>query len=334
MQEAMLWQRERNKIRCELCARRCLIAENQTGFCGVRVNKNGILYTKNYGKIVSMDFEPIEKKPLFHFYPSSQTLSISSVGCNFKCQFCINWEISQTDKIAGKTYSPEDIVKIANSKGIKIIAYTYTEPTIFFEFAYRVSRLAKRYNIKNVFVTNGYITSEAIKKIGKYLDGVTVDFKASGNQEFYKKYMGVPDVQPIFDALKSFDKHRVFIEISNLIIPEIGDKPEDNHKLVEWIIENLNSSIPYHLLGFTPCYRMTNIPPTSVEILENFANDALNVGLRYPYVGNIWGSRFENTYCYNCGQLVIERTGVFVNAINLEGNRCPNCGFAINVIRD
>ena len=330
----MLWLKEGNKIRCELCARRCLIPEDKEGFCRVRENKKGTLFTKNYGKIVSIDVDPIEKKPLYHFYPGASTLSISSVGCNFKCKFCINCDISQTDKITGKTYSPDDIIKIANDKGIKIIAYTYTEPTIFFEFAYRTSRLAKRYNIKNVFVTNGYITSEAIKKIGKYLDAVTVDFKASGNSEFYKKYMSVPDVQPIFTALKHFNKHRVFIEISNLIIPGIGDSSEDNHKLVEWIIDNLDSSIPYHLLGFTPCYQMNDIVPTSLDVLERFAADAKQVGLRYPYVGNIWGSKFENTYCYNCGQAVIERTGTFINGMNLEGNRCPNCGFAINIIKD
>jgi len=334
MHEAMLWHREGKKIRCELCARRCLIPEGEQGFCKVRINKKGTLYTINYGKIVSMDVDPVEKKPLYHFYPGSPTLSLSSVGCNFKCQFCLNWEISQAEKITGKNYTPDEIVKIANQKGIKIIAYTYTEPTIFFEFAYRVSRVAKRYNIKNVFVTNGYITSDAIKKIGKYLDAVTVDFKASGNPEFYKKYMAVPDVEPIFESIKNFHKHRVFIEISNLIIPKIGDDPTDNHKLAEWIIDNLDSSEPYHLLGFSPCYKMVDLPPTNLDILEKFAMDAQDVGLRYPYVGNIWGTRFENTYCYNCGNLVIERTGMFINKIELEKDRCPNCGFKINVIRD
>lgn len=330
----MLWLKEGNKIRCELCARRCVIPEGKEGFCRVRLNKKGVLYALNYGRIVSMDVDPIEKKPLYHFYPGSSTLSISSVGCNFKCQFCINWELSQFEKMTGKTYTPEDIIKIANNKGIKIIAYTYSEPTMFFEFAYRVSRIAKRYNIKNVFVTNGYITSEAIKKIGKYLDAVTVDLKASGNPEFYKKYMGVPDVRPIFSALRNFQKHRVFIEISNLIIPKVGDNPEDNHKLVEWIIDNLDSSIPYHILGFMPCYSMTDLPPTTLDILERFASDAQEVGLRYPYIGNIWGSRFENTYCYNCGQPVIERTGIFVNKITLDNDRCPNCGFKINLVKE
>lgn len=334
MQEAMLWLKEGKKIRCELCARRCLIPEGKEGYCRVRLNKKGVLYTLNYGKIVSMDVDPIEKKPLYHFYPGSPTLSISSVGCNFKCQFCLNWELSQFEKITGKTYSPDDIIKIANDRGIKIIAYTYSEPTMFFEFAYRVSRIAKRYNIKNIFVTNGYITSEGIKKIGKYLDAVTVDFKASGNPEFYKKYMAVPDVKPIFDALKNFQKHRVFIEISNLIIPKIGDNPEDNHKLVEWVIDNLGSSIPYHLLGFMPAYKMTDIPPTNLDVLEKFASDAKRVGLRYPYIGNIWGSKYENTYCYNCSQPVIERTGIFVNKINLDNDRCPNCSFKINLVKE
>jgi len=334
MHEAMLWTKEGKNIRCFLCARRCLIPEGSIGFCGVRVNKNGTLYTKNYGRIVSMDVDPIEKKPLYHFYPGSPTLSLASVGCNFKCVFCLNWKISQSKVIKGKSYKPDDIIKIANQKNIKIIAYTYTEPTMFFEFAYRTARLAKRYNIKNVFVTNGYLTSDAIKKIGKYLDAVTVDFKASGNPEFYKKYMSVPDVEPIFDALKNFQKHRVFIEVSNLIIPEVGDKPEDNHKLVEWIIDNLDSSVPYHLLGFTPCFNMTDIYPTPLETLESFASEAKTIGLRYPYIGNIWGSKFENTYCYNCEQPVIERTGIFVNNVNLDGDRCPNCGFKINLIID
>lgn len=334
MQEAMLWTKEGKKIRCFLCARRCLIPEGKEGFCRVRVNKNRVLYSMNYGKIVSMDVDPIEKKPLFHFFPGSSTLSLASVGCNFRCQFCINWEISQAEKIKGKNYSPDDIIKIANDKGIKIIAFTYTEPTMFFEFAYKVSRIAKRYNIKTVFVTNGYLTSDAIKKIGKYLDAVTVDFKASGNPAFYKKYMSVPSVEPIFGALKNFKKHRVFIEISNLIFPKIGDNPGDNRKLVEWIIDNLGSSVPYHLLRFTPIYKMSDIPPTPLETLEKFASVAQDVGLRYPYVGNFWGSKFENTYCYNCRQMTIERTGIFVNAIKLDRDRCPNCGFKINILRE
>lgn len=333
MEEAMLWIKEGKKIRCDLCARRCLIPEEELGFCGVRVNKKETLYSKNFGRIVSLNIDPIEKKPLFHFLPGSQTLSLASVGCNFKCQFCLNWEISQTEKITGDIYSPEDIIKIVNDKNIKIIAFTYTEPTVFFEFAYKVARIAKRYNKKTVFVTNGYLSSGAIKKIGKYLDAVTVDVKASLDPNFYKKYMSVPDVEPIFEALQNFEKHRVFIEISNLIIPGIGDDSRFHHELADWIISNLNSSIPYHLLRFTPAYKMLDTPSTPVETLEKFINDAKKTGLRYVYIGNFWGHKSENTYCYNCGNTVIERTGFYINKINLNEDRCPNCGFKINVVR-
>ena len=332
MEEAMLWTREGKQIRCELCARRCLIPEGKKGYCGVRVNKKGRLYSKNFGRIVFMDTDPIEKKPMFHFFPGSQTLSLASVGCNFKCKFCLNWQISQTKRVTGEKYTPEDIIKMARDKQIKIIAFTYTEPTVCFEFAYRVARLAKRYNIKTVFVTNGYMTSDAVKKIGKYLDAVTVDFKASGDPEFYKKYMDVPDVNPIFSALKAFKKHRVFTEISNLIFPKIGDKPEFNQRLVDWIINNLSSAVPYHLLRFSPAFKMGEVPSTPVETLEKFAVDAKKLGLRYVYVGNVWGSEYENTFCYNCGKPVILRTGFMVNKIDLIGDRCPECGYKIDVI--
>ncbi len=336
MEDAMLWSRHGKKIKCELCARECLIEEGQSGFCKVRVNKNGTLYTKTFGKILTMNIDPIEKKPFFHFYPGSQALSLSSFGCNFRCQFCINSDISQNYKERdARNYTPEDIVKLANQKKVKIIAYTYGEPTVFFEFAYKTARIARRYNIKNVFVTNGYLTSEAVKKIGKYLDAVTVDIKGSLNPELYKKYCSVPDVEPILTCLKKFNKHRVFTEITNLIIPKIGDKEEDNRKLVEWITNNLSSSVPYHLLQFTPSYKLTDLPPTDPELLEKMAFRSKQLGMRYVYIGNIWGTDYENTYCYNCGYPVIERTGMFVNNINLgPSNRCPNCGAKINIKRE
>ncbi len=332
MEEALLWTREGKQIRCELCARRCLIPEEKKGYCWVRINKKGRLYSKNFGKIVFMDTDSIEKKPMFHFFPGTQTLSLASVGCNFRCKFCLNWEISQAKKVTGENYTPEDIIKIARDKGIKTIAFTYGEPTVFFEFAYRIARLAKRYNIKTMFVTNGYMTSDAIKKIGKYLDAVTVDIKASLDPEFYEKYMDVPYVDPIFYALKAFKKHRVFIEISNLIVPKIGDNQELNKKLVEWVINNLSSATPYHLLRFTPAYKMEEIFSTPTETLETFATDAKNLGLRYIYIGNVWGSNHENTFCYNCGKPVILRRGYIINKIDLTGSRCPNCGSKIDVI--
>lgn len=335
MEEALLWSRESGKVRCELCAWRCLIPEGESGICGVRANKKGTLLSKNYGKIVYIDEQPIEKLPMFHFYPGSKTLSLASYGCNMRCKFCINADISQVKRMKGEKHTPEGIIKLANKKRIKVIAFTYTEPTVNFEFVFKTARLAKRYNIKTAFVTNGYLTSDAIKKIGKYLDAVTVDIKASGDPEFYKKYMGVDNVKPIFAALKSFKKHRVFTEISNLIVPEVGDKREFNQELLDWVINNLDSSIPYHLLSFTPAYKMQNFLQTDLEKLEKFAVDAKKVGLRYIYINSEWGgSDYENTYCYNCGVPVVTRTGFMVNKINLIGNRCPNCGFKIDVVRE
>lgn len=335
MEEALLWHKQRKKVKCELCARECLICDGETGFCRVRVNKNGTLYTKTFGKIISMNVDPIEKKPFFHFHPGEKTLSISSFGCNFRCQFCLNPEISQNYKEKNaKKYTPEEVVKIALDKDAKIIAYTYGEPTMFFEFALKTARIARRYNIKNVFVTNGYLTSESVKKIGKYLDGVVVNIKGSLNPMLYKKYMSVPDPKHILNALKKFKKHRVFTEITNLIIPEIGDKKKENEKLVEWIINNLDSSIPYHLLQFTPSHKVTDIPSTDIELLKDMALDAKKIGMRYIYIGNIWGTDYENTLCYNCGTPVIRRTGTFVEDINLKGTRCPNCGYMIKLIKD
>lgn len=335
MEEALLWSRESGKVRCELCAWRCLIPNDESGICGVRINQKGVLYSKNYGKIVYMDQQPIEKLPMFHFYPGSETISLASFGCNMKCKFCINSDISQKDAGRGDKYTPEEVIKLANKKGVKVVAFTYTEPTVNFEFIFKVARLAKRYNIKTVLVTNGYMTSDAIKKIGKYLDAVTVDVKASLDPEFYKNYMGVEDVNPIFTALKSFKKHRVFIEISNLIVPEVGESREFNQKFLDWIINNLDSSIPYHILAFTPSNKMTDLPLTTPDKLEKFTMDAKRVGLRYIYIGGeIIGGDFENTYCYNCGAPLIERTMSMITKTSLEGNRCSNCKSKIDIVID
>jgi len=335
LKEAMMWDTHRDKsIRCNLCNWRCIIPDGKYGYCGVRKNENGKLYTLTYGKLVSINIDPIEKKPFFHFYPGSKSLSIASIGCNFKCVFCCNYPISQTTKIQGKTYTPEQIVKMANDNQCKTIAYTYTEPTLMFEFAYVTGRLAHRYNIKNVFVTNGYMTVDAVKKIGRFLDAAVVDIKASLDPEFYKKYMSVPKVKPILDCIKQLHKQRIFLEITNLIIPGIGDNEDMNDKLVEWINSELGASIPYHVIAFTPQYRLTNVPPTPVETLEKMVDIARKRGLRYTYVGNVFGHYYENTYCHNCRELLIKRTGFFVEENNLVKNRCPNCGLKVNIVTE
>ncbi|MEM5793167.1 MAG: AmmeMemoRadiSam system radical SAM enzyme [Candidatus Aenigmatarchaeota archaeon] len=335
MEECLLWSRESGKIRCELCAWKCLIGEGESGKCGVRINKGGTLYSKNYGKISITEEKSIENFQIFHFYPGSKALSLGSFGCNMFCKFCSDFEVSQ--KAGGKSdkYTPEDIIRAANKKGIKLIVFTYSEPTVNFEFAFKVARLAKRYNIKTIFVTNGYITSDGVKKIGKYLDAVSVDIKASLDPEFYKNYIGVDDVEPIFEALKSFKKHRVFIEISNLIVPDVGDKEEPNKKFLYWVINNLGSTIPYHLLTFNPAYKMEDIYQTEMRVLEKFAMDARSVGMRYIYISTPFGAGdYENTYCYNCGTCIIKRNFSIFESKNLIGDRCPECGFRIDLVLD
>jgi len=336
LQEAMLWNKERNGVRCNLCARHCFIAKGKRGFCRVRINKDNILYTLNYGKLVAVNVDPIEKKPFFHFYPGSKSLSIAAAGCNFRCQFCDNWEISQNideqREIEGQTYTPEDIVKLAEKNNCKSIAYTYTEPTIFFEFAYKTAKLAKRNNIMNVFVTNGYMTDDAIKKISKYLDAAVVDIKASLDPEFYKKFMSVPDVKPIYAALKRIKKQRIFLEITNLIIPQIGDNIELCKKFAEHINTNLSSSIPFHIIQFHPSYKLMELPKTPVSTLEKCVVGARKMGLRYVYIGNVPGHEYENTYCYNCRELLIKRFGTNIEKINLVKDRCPHCGANIDIL--
>ena len=336
LQEAILWHKERSGIRCELCNHKCFIAKDHRGLCLVRVNKDGKLYAINYGKLCAVNTDPIEKKPLFHFCPGSTTLSIASPGCNFRCQFCDNWELSQKIKgdeleLPGKEYTPEEIVKMAEKNNIKSISYTYTEPTIFFEFAYKTAKLARRSNIYNIFVTNGYMTEEAIKKIAKYLDAAVVDLKASGDPEFYKKFMSVPDVRPIYASLKQMKKQRIFLEITNLIVPQIGDDPDKCRKLAEWINTELSSEVPYHILQFHPSHKLTELPMTSTASLERCIMESKKAGLRYIYIGNVPGHVDETTYCYNCREPLIVRKGMEIKKNNMDKDRCPNCGLKINI---
>lgn len=322
----MLWTRDGKKTQCFLCAYNCNINDGEAGVCRVRVNEGGTLYSNTYGKIKSIKTMNIEKIPLYHFFPGQQTLVINSNGTNFE------WDDGRTDKIKGKMHTPEDIVKLVNKKKLRMITFHHDEPTMFFEFAYRLARIAKRYNIKIAFSTNGYITSDAIKKIGKYLDAVNVEFKASGDPEFYKRYMDVPDVQPIFTALRNFKKHRVFIEISNMVIPEIGESMDAHRDLIDWVINELDSSVPYHLLRFKSAKRLKNIPSTSDALLDKFANDAKRIGLRFPYIQDIAGGEFETTYCYNCTQPMITRSRNLIKKNKLNEARCSNCGFKLNLV--
>jgi pyruvate formate lyase activating enzyme len=339
MKEAMLWHKERNGVRCDLCARTCFIAKDRRGFCKVRINKDNKLYTIAYGRLSAVNIDPIEKKPLFHFYPGSKSLSISISGCNFKCQFCCNPQLSQSvsdtaEKLEGEDYTPEDVVEFAEKNKCRSISYTYTEPTIFFEFAFKTAKLAHRSNIFNTFVTNGYMTDEAIKKIAKYLDAATIDIKGSADPEFYKNFMSVPDVNPIFDNLKQMKKQRIFLEITDLIVPRFGDNIEMCRKLTQWISSELSSDVPFHVLQFFPSHQLMELPSTPVATLEKCADEARRTGLRYVYIGNVPGHPDENTYCHNCRELLVKRSGFSIEKINLVNGRCPTCGLKTNILLD
>jgi len=331
--EAMLYEElQENRVQCNLCARRCVIREGGFGFCGVRKNESGRLYSLNYAKACAANVDPIGKKPLSHFHPGATVMSIATVGCNFRCQFCDNWSISQEKDITGTDFPPEKVVEAAQKYGCEGISYTYTEPTIFFEYAYDTAALAHKEGIFNTFVTNGYMTPEAVRTIAPYLEAATVDFKGGGDPEFYRRFSSVPSVEPIFESLKEMKKHGIHIEVTNLVIPRIGDSMEKIRELAAWIKENLGEDTPLHLLRFHPDYNLTEIRSTDIETLEKAYETAKEAGLNYVYLGNVAGHRYENTYCPRCREIVIKRFGFEVVRWNLtEDMRCANCGNQIAV---
>lgn len=328
MKEAMLYEKIGDKkVQCNLCAHRCKINEGKKGICLVRENRDGTLYTLVYGRTISQHVDPIEKKPLFNFYPGTTAYSIATVGCNFKCQFCQNWEISQMVRdeqlIMGNEASPESIVENAKKYGSKSIAYTYTEPTIFFEYAYDTAKLAHEVNIKNVFVTNGYMTEEAIKKIEPYLDAANVDLK-SFSDDFYRKLCGAK-LQPVLDALKLMKKLGIWVEVTTLIIPTLNDSSEELREIAKFIVNELGEGTPWHISRFYPAYNLADKPPTPIETIHKAREIGLNEGLKYVYEGNVPGSTGENTYCPNCKNLIIERWGYqIINKATKDG-KCPYC---------
>jgi pyruvate formate lyase activating enzyme len=333
LHEAILYKREKDlKVKCNLCARRCLIADGAPGFCLVRKNQGGTLFSLNYGKAVSACVDPISKKPLSHFNPGASVMSVAAAGCNFRCQFCDNWMISQDKEVAGKDLPPKDIVKAAKEHQCQGIAYTYTEPTIYMEYALDTAKLAHEAGLFNTFVTNGYMTPEAIREIAPYLDAATVDFKAGGDAEFYKSVSAVPDVNHIYEALKELKLHGIHIEITNLVIPKVGDDMEKIRQMAEWIKFYLGTDTPFHLLRFHPDYKMTTVPATPVETLEHAYMTCKSVGLHYVYIGNVPGHAAENTVCPTCDETVIRRYSFEITQWKLtEDMRCPVCGTLIPI---
>jgi len=332
MREAMLYQKlPDQKVLCNLCNHGCQIGIGKRGICGVRENQGGTLYTLVYRQLISRNVDPIEKKPLFHFAPGTGSFSIATVGCNFHCDFCQNYEISQMPRdhhqIQGYDVSPEEIVAMAKKTKCKSIAYTYTEPTIYFEYAYDVAQLAAREGLKNVFVTNGYMTEEALRTIHPHLHGANVDLKAFTN-EFYQKRCGAK-LEGVLRSLKVMKELGVWVEITTLIIPGLNDGEEELRNIAQFIC-SLGKETPWHISRFHPMYKMLDRSPTSVRILERARKIGIEAGLRYVYTGNVPGDEGEDTYCYHCGKLVVDRLGFQILKYQIKEKKCYNCGSIID----
>lgn len=331
VKETMIYEKlDGKKVECDVCPRHCVIPQGEKGFCGVRKNDGGTLYSLVYGRAISSSVDPIEKKPFFHFAPGSRALSIATVGCNLKCDFCQNFRISQEwEEITGQELSPEDIATQASNYRCGGIAYTYTEPTVFLEYAYD-TMLEAETELYNVFVSNGYMTEETVNEIAPHLDAINVDLK--GTSEFYNKHCQVPDSGPIYEALKELKKHDVWIEVTNLIIPGENDSEDDIRSTVKWVKKNLGKQTPLHFSRFHPQYKMGDREPTPVKTLENAMEIAQEEGMHYVYCGNVPGHEGESTYCHTCGELLIKRVGFSIEEFNLQENlRCPSCGAEIHI---
>jgi len=341
MSKALFYEKlDSGKVKCTLCPHFCVIPEGKVGFCGVRTNKDGELDSLVYGKVSAAAVDPIEKKPLFHFKPSSLVFSLGTLGCNMHCGHCQNWEISHVILAEsfkeGKVYeipkekpteyiSPERAVEMAIQYDCEGIAWTYNEPTVWFEYTLDCARLAKEKGLYTVYVTNGYINPEPLDMIGPYLDAYRVDLKGFSN-DFYKKVAKVPDFKPVLDsAVRAKKKWDMHVEIVTNIIPTMNDDDEQLNGISRWIKESLGENTPWHVTRFTPCLEYAKLNVTPEETLEKAYEIGKKNGLKHVYVGNVFGHQLENTYCPKCGNLIIEREGFDVVSFNIENGKCIYC---------
>ena len=336
MHQVYLYKKlEDKKVQCQNCAHYCIILPGKRGICAVRENRNGELYALNYGKIIAINVDPIEKKPFFHFLPGSRSLSIATVGCNFKCAGCQNWNISQlpqlTGRIEGQDISPEEIVKTALRQKLPSISYTYTSPTIFSEFSLDTMKLAKKEGLRNAWVTNGFWSKELFDLVSPYVDAANVDLKGF-TDEFYLKVCGAK-LQPILDTLKRLKEKKIWVEVTTLVIPTLNDSEETLRKIAEFIKNELGPETPWHTTQFSGAisWRLQDLPETPVETLEMAYKIGKEAGLKYVYTGNVPGIPSEDTFCPKCNALAINRTGYTILRHDKKG-KCPKCGEDLNLI--
>lgn len=325
--ETILYKKlQDNKVECYACARLCKIPEGSHGFCFVRQNHKGRLYLANYGLVEALQLDPIEKKPFNHFMPGTYAFGIGTSSCNWGCLFCQNHNISKEREVRGTYLSPERAVEMALEHGAQSIAYTYNEPTIVIEYAFDVARLAHKKGLKNVWVSNGYMTKDAVHAMKGLIDAVVVNYKGNGEMKFSNKYEAVVSNEPIKEAMLEIKKAGIHLELTDLVIPRVGDSPEACDALTKWIAEKLGADTPIQFTRFHPDYKMLDYTETRYETLKMHYDVARKNGLNYVYIGNVPGNPYEDTYCPECGALAVNRDGFYIVGWNLtEDLRCINC---------
>ncbi|HNR66685.1 MAG TPA: AmmeMemoRadiSam system radical SAM enzyme [bacterium] len=336
MKEALYYQSEKEgKVRCTLCPHRCLLAEEQSGLCGVRRNIGGRLYSLVYEKAIALHVDPIEKKPLFHVYPGSSSFSLATMGCNFKCRFCQNHEISQVHlsssrQISGESVSASQAVQMARQQGCKTLACTYTEPTVFFEYALEIGKKAREDGLQMVWISNGYISAKPLQEIARFLLAANIDLK-SWNEDFYRHEIG-GDLSSVLETLVRMKKLGVWLEVTTLIIPGVNDSESELQSIAHFIANDLGPETPWHISRFYPHFKTTHLSPTPIEVLHRAREIGIENGLRYVYCGNVPGEEGEHTFCYQCHERIIQRFGFHVLQNKLCKGCCPVCSAPIDGI--
>jgi len=333
LKEALYWQpASEGKVQCSLCPRRCLIPLNQRGFCRARKNIKGVLYAITYGQPVAIHIDPIEKKPLFHVYPGTESFSIATAGCNLRCKFCQNWEISQIDPETIKVafVSPQDVLREARKSGVKTIAFTYTEPTIFYEYMLDIAKLAKKEGIACVMHSSGFVNEEPLRQLAKYLTAANIDLKGFSDK-YYSSFCD-GNLASVLSSLKILKEEKVWVEITNLIIPSANDSDEDISKLCLWIKDNLGPDTPIHFSRFFPMYKLLDLSPTPLKTLMRAKEIAQKIGLNFVYIGNVPENTGEDTSCPVCNKLLIKRIGYTILENNIRQGKCKFCSAKISGI--
>ena len=333
LKEAMFYNvLARNRVICLLCPHQCILAAGETGLCRVRSNFSGKLYSLVYGRPCTYDIGPIEKAPLYHFFPGHRRLCVATVGCNLRCKYCHNWHISQTGPGRVREYeiTPRQMVSEAFRRGVRSISFTYTEPTVFYEYMYDISRRAQSEGLKVSIVSNGYINPDPLRKLLPYIDAVKIDLK-SFNDDFYRDVASAR-LQPVLQTLKVLKEENKFFEIVNLVVPTLNDDAGEIKSMCEWIVNELGKEVPVHFSRFVPTYKLAGLPSTPVSTLEKAVETAHNAGLQYVYIGNVPGHKYNSTYCPECDTLLINRTHFTVLSNSIEQARCNRCGYEIHGI--